>query len=117
MLVSLVRGASGNCFCYVIDGSESMRGGPWEAAKAELLRSLSTMKESHRFYIIFFNQKLSAISMPGEREPATTALYATAENLRHAQNWIESLRIERGARRPTTLYCTLLKLNPTPFTY
>ena len=90
-------GASGNCFCYVIDGSESMRGGPWEAAKAELLRSLSTMKESHRFYIIFFNQKLSAISMPGEREPATTALYATAENLRHAQNWIESLRIERGA--------------------
>ena len=90
-------GASGNCFCYVIDGSESMRGGPWEAAKAELLRSLSSMKESHRFYIVFFNQKLSAITMPGEREPATTPLYATAENLRHAQNWIESLRIERGA--------------------
>jgi hypothetical protein len=90
-------GASGNCFCYVIDGSESMRGGPWEAAKAELLRSLSTMKESHRFYIIFFNQQLNAITMPGEREPAASPLYATAENLRHAQNWIESLRIERGA--------------------
>ena len=89
--------ASGNCFCYVIDGSESMRGGPWEAAKAELLRSLSTMKESHRFYIIFFNQKLNAITVPGEREPATSPLYATAENLKHAQNWIESLRIERGA--------------------
>ncbi len=89
--------ASGNCFCYVIDGSESMRGGPWEAAKAELLRSLSTMKASHRFYIIFFNQKLSAIPMPGEREPATSPLYATPENLKHARNWIESLRIERGA--------------------
>ena len=89
--------ASGNCFCYVIDGSESMRGGPWEAAKAELLRSLSTMKESHRFYIIFFNQKLNAITLPGERESATSPLYATAENLKHAQNWIESLRIERGA--------------------
>jgi len=89
--------ASGNCFCYVIDGSESMRGGPWEAAKAELLRSLSTMKESHRFYIIFFNQKLHAITMPGEREPATSPLYATSENLKHALNWIESLRIDRGA--------------------
>jgi len=89
--------ASGNCFCYVIDGSESMRGGPWEAAKGELLRSLSTMKESHRFYIIFFNQKLHAITMPGEREPATSPLYATSENLKHALNWIESLRIDRGA--------------------
>ncbi len=89
--------ASGNCFCYVIDGSESMRGGPWEAAKAELLRSLASMKPSHRFYIIFFNQKLSAITMPGEREPATSPLYATPENLKHAQNWIESLRIDRGA--------------------
>lgn len=89
--------ASGNCFCYVIDGSESMRGGPWEAAKAELLRSLSTMKENHRFYIIFFNQKLNAITMPGEREPATSPLYATPENLKHARNWVESLRIDRGA--------------------
>ncbi len=89
--------ASGNCFCYVIDGSESMRGGPWEAAKAELLRSLSTMKENHRFYIIFFNQELNAIPMPGEREPATSPLYATEDNLKHARNWIESLRIDRGA--------------------
>jgi hypothetical protein len=55
------------------------------------------MKDNHRFYIIFFNQKLNAITFPGEREPATNPLYATAENLKHAQNWIESLRIERGA--------------------
>lgn len=103
--------ASGNCFCYVIDGSESMRGGPWEAAKAELLRSLSTMKESHRFYIIFFNQNLNAISMPGEREPATSPLYATPTNLKHARNWIETLRIERGAP-PNAALIHAIELEP-----
>jgi len=89
--------AGGNSFCYVIDGSESMRGGPWEAAKRELLRSLSTLKENQRFYIIFFNQELNSITQPGEREPSTAALYATPENVKHAQNWVESLRIARGA--------------------
>ena len=89
--------AGGNSFCYVIDGSESMRGGPWEAAKRELLRSLSTLKENQRFYIIFFNQELNAITQPGEREPSPTPLYATPENVKHAQNWVESLRIARGA--------------------
>ena len=89
--------ASGNCFCYVIDGSESMRGGPWEAAKSELLRSLATLKENQRFYIVFFNKELSAISMPGERAPAPRPLYATKENLNHARGWIETLRIAPGA--------------------
>jgi hypothetical protein len=89
--------ASGNCFCYVIDGSESMRGGPWEAAKAELLRSLDTLKEKQRFYIVFFNREISAISLPGEREPAASPLYATKENINHARRWIETLRIAPGA--------------------
>ena len=69
------------------------------------------MKESHRFYIIFFNQKLNAITMPGEREPATSPLYATAENLKHAGNWIESLRIERGAP-PTAALVHAIDLDP-----
>ncbi len=88
--------ASGNSFCYVIDGSGSMRGGPWEAAKQELFKSLSSLKEKQRFYIIFFNRELYAIPFPGEREPAPRTLYATAENLAHAHNWIETLRIDIG---------------------
>ncbi len=89
--------SSGNSFCYVIDASESMRGGAWESAKAELLRSLRSLKPSQRFYIIFFNQVTAAIPMPGEREPARTPLYATAAHLQHAQNWIESIQLARGA--------------------
>ena len=62
-----------------------MRDGPWEAARLELLKSLASLKEKQRFYIIFFNRKLNAIPMPGEREPAPRALYATPENLEHAK--------------------------------
>lgn len=89
--------AGGNCFCYVIDSSASMRNGPWEAAKSELLRSLSSLKEKQRFYIVFFNRQLSALPLPGERQPAPYALYATPENLQHTRIWIDSVRIELGA--------------------
>lgn len=89
--------ASGNCFCYVIDGSGSMRGGPWTAAKHELLRSLASLKPKQRFYIIFYNHSISAIPRPAEREPAPSALYATPENLEHARRWLETLKINVGA--------------------
>ncbi len=88
--------ASGNCFCYVIDGSGSMRGGAWEAAKLELLKSLASLKQKQRFYIVFFNRELSAIPLPGEHEPAPKTLYATPDNLAHAQRWIDTLRIDIG---------------------
>ncbi|MEZ6151735.1 MAG: vWA domain-containing protein [Pirellulaceae bacterium] len=89
--------ASGNCFCYIIDGSGSMRNGPWDAAKAELLKSLATLKEKQRFYIIFYNCELSAIPLPGEQTPAPAALYATPDNLTHTRRWLDTLRIDRGA--------------------
>jgi von Willebrand factor type A domain len=89
--------SSGNSFCYVIDASESMRGGAWESAKSELLRSIQSMKPNQRFYIIFFNQETQAIPMPGERDPAPHPLYATPENVRHAQNWVETLKLAKGA--------------------
>jgi hypothetical protein len=89
--------AGGNSFCYIIDGSGSMRGGPWEAAKLELLKSLASLKSNQRFYIIFFNRELQAITLPGEREAAARALYATAENLQHARRWVETLTIGIGA--------------------
>lgn len=89
--------AGGNCFCYVIDGSGSMRNGPWDAAKLELWKSLASLKPNQRFYIIFFNRELSAITVPGEREPAERPLYATKENLEHARRWMDTLRIDIGA--------------------
>jgi hypothetical protein len=88
--------ASGNCFCYVIDGSGSMRGGAWEAAKLELWKSLAGLEAKQRFYIIFFNRELAAIPQLGSIEPADRALYATQENLDHARRWIDSIQLGIG---------------------
>lgn len=88
--------ASGNSFCYVIDGSGSMRGGPWEAAKLELVKSLRSLKSKQRFYVIFFNREVRPIAEPGEMAPAARLLYATPENLQHVDRWLDTLTIDRG---------------------
>ena len=85
--------AGGNCFCYVIDASGSMRGGPWIAARSELLKSLASLKPKQRFYIIMFKRDFEAIPLPGERDPAPRALYASKENLEHARRWLMGLKI------------------------
>ncbi len=87
----------GNNFCYVVDTSGSMRGQPWEAAKRELLRSLSSLKATQRFYIIFVGEDFAAIPAPGGREPSTHLLYANSENLEHARRWIESTKVGSGS--------------------
>ncbi|MFK7734638.1 MAG: VWA domain-containing protein [Pirellulaceae bacterium] len=92
--------AGGNCFCYVIDASGSMRGGPWEAARRELLKSLASLKPNQRFYIVMFTRKIEAISMPGEREAAERAMYATRENLEHARRWLMGVTIGGSGAAP-----------------
>ncbi len=89
-------GSGGNYFCYVVDSSGSMRGEAWDLAKAELIRSLKTLSETQKFYIIFFAKEFTAIPLPGEREPATTGLYATPENIEHAKRWIATVKLDRG---------------------
>jgi hypothetical protein len=89
--------ATGNSFSFVIDGSGSMRGGPWEAARNELLRCIGALKPTQRFHVIFFNKEISVIPDPEGGQPATAALYATPENKMHAQRWLESLQIAIGA--------------------
>ncbi|MEM8734240.1 MAG: VWA domain-containing protein, partial [Planctomycetota bacterium] len=92
--------AGGNCFCYVIDASGSMRGGPWEAARRELLKSLASLKPTQRFYIVMFTRSIEAIPQPGGREPAEHALYATPENLEHAKRWLLGVQIGGSGAAP-----------------
>lgn len=89
-------GAGGNYFCYVVDSSGSMRGGAWESAKDELLRSLSTLSEGQRFTIVFFAKEFSAIPEPGGRDAALYGLYATPQNIDHARRWIDTIKLDRG---------------------
>ena len=52
-------GGTGRHFVYVFDRSASMDGRPMQAARAELIRSLNALDDSHQFNIIFFNNDLT----------------------------------------------------------
>ncbi len=88
--------AGGNNFCYVIDASGSMRGGPWQAAKFELLKSLASLKANQRYYIVCFNRDLSPMVLDGPG-PEPSSVYATPENLQKTRRWIETIAIGIGA--------------------
>ena len=106
--------ATGSCFCFLIDGSATMRGAPWEAARAELIRTLNTLSEKQRFYIIFYHRDVIRIPQPGENRPARAALYATPENLQHALRWLQTLTIENSipGGNQTNVLQAALELEP-----
>ncbi len=89
-------GTGGNYFCYVVDSSGSMRGGAWESAKAELMRSLKSLKATQKFYIVFFANEFEALPEPGSDQPAMGGLFATTDNIEHARRWIHSVELRRG---------------------
>jgi len=104
--------SGGNCFCYVIDFSGSMRGGPWEAARSELLKSLSSLSPKQRFYIILFHQELLSIPTPGSQDAAPFPLYATPDNLQHAKRWLLSLQVGRSGREPSEAITEAISKEP-----
>ena len=73
--------AVGNTFCYIVDSSGSMRrDGAFDAAKGELIRSIMTLKPNQRFYIYFFSDEISALTINGET-PEPFPVHATNENI------------------------------------
>lgn len=102
--------ATGNCFCFLIDGSATLRGAPWQAARAELLKSLSSLSDKQRFYVIFYNQVVSKLPDPESGESASSPIYATPENLQHAARWLQTLRVDTapaGGNHTTVLQAAL----------
>ena len=45
----------GKRFCIIADASNSMRGGPIDQLKREIMQTLGNMKPTSQFYVIFFN--------------------------------------------------------------
>ncbi len=103
--------AEGNTFCYVVDSSGSMkRDGAFEAAKAELVRSLVSLKPTQRFYIFFFSDQVDSLSLDG-KNPEKFPVYATPENLEKAGRWIQSVMI-RGGRPPNDALSMAIEMEP-----
>jgi Ca-activated chloride channel family protein len=73
---------------FVIDTSGSMQGTSMQQAKEALLMGLGTLAARDRFNVVEFNSKT--------RPMWPDALPATAENLRHAREWVAKLRADGG---------------------
>ncbi|MCF7958544.1 MAG: VWA domain-containing protein [Phycisphaerae bacterium] len=96
--------ARGTQFVYVVDYSGSMRGAKIQAAKAELLRSIKSLKTNMKFFIIFYNQGFIAM-------PAENLVAATQENKSRYFDWIEKI-VAGGGTHPTEGMIKALSLKP-----
>ncbi|MBA61609.1 MAG: hypothetical protein CMJ76_04515 [Planctomycetaceae bacterium] len=83
----------GSRFIYVFDRSASMsgyQGRPIQAAKQQLLASLTDLKENHQFQIIFYNEYPSIFN-PFHPSPAKL-LYGNPINQKQAFNFVEDIK-------------------------
>ncbi|MEM9753746.1 MAG: hypothetical protein AAF916_10220, partial [Planctomycetota bacterium] len=95
----------GTRFAYLIDKSGSMSGQPFEAAKAELIRSLRALQSHEHFFVAFYDG--DAEFMPGQR-----MLPATPNNVERAVDWVRSVSLG-GSTDPTeALTFSLSRLKP-----
>jgi len=102
--------ATGNSFCYIVDRSGSMRGGAFESAKEEIVRSLSTMKPKQRFYIFFFGEDIEAMKLDGKNEESFP-VYATPENIQKTIVWMDRVRVQ-GGKHPAEVIERAIEMDP-----
>lgn len=83
----------GNRFVFVVDNSNSMGGGKFETAVAELQRSIGRLNKNQQFYVIFFSDMAYPMFYP---KPAKGMVPATDENKRQLEYWL--MTVERCLR-------------------
>jgi hypothetical protein len=83
----------GNRFVFVVDNSNSMGGGKFETAVAELQRSIGRLNKHQQFYVIFFSDTAYPMFYP---KPAKGMVPATDENKRQLEYWL--MTVERCLR-------------------
>jgi len=102
--------ATGNSFCYIVDRSGSMKGGAFESAKEEIVRSLATMKPKQRFYIFFFGEDIEGLKLNG-RDEETYPVYATKENIQKTIQWMDRVKIQSG-KHPAEVISRAIEMEP-----
>ncbi len=102
--------AAGNTFCYVVDRSGSMKGGAFEAAKEEIIRSLSSMKPKQRFYIFFFGDEIEGMKLSGKNEESFP-VYATPENIQKTIVWMDRVKTQ-GGKHPAEVIERAIEMDP-----
>ncbi len=98
---------SGRRFVYVMDRSDSMNGFgglPLRSAKQELIRSLNSLSEHQEFQIIFYNDSAKPFQLAGA---PLTMVRGESQNLRRAQDYVDSIRAFGGTKHKGALLMAL----------
>ena len=104
--------ATGNTFVYIVDSSPSMRrDGAFDAAKAEIMRSLQSMKPKQRYFISFFGKEIDPMVFQtgvAEKYP----VYAKPENLTKTIEWLNRVVIQKDGLPPNNALTEAIALQP-----
>ncbi|TVP99065.1 MAG: hypothetical protein EA381_10890 [Planctomycetaceae bacterium] len=84
----------GNHFVYLVDSSNSMKN--FNEARQELLRSVESLREDQRFYVIFYDQQPDYMRLTNTGRDEPTSLRATAANKLAVRRWAMTITQERG---------------------
>lgn len=100
----------GNRIVYVIDRSDSMNGNggrPWQAAKTELIASLSRLDRSQFFQLILYNDQPSPYRGTPSAGAAVQWLQAEKSALDRAQSYLETANAFGGTNHLDALQMAL----------
>jgi hypothetical protein len=86
--------AAGRRFVFIVDSSNSMRGGKFDAAKQELMYSIRRLSPDQAFYIIFFDANAERMLLPPSKEPPLLPVPATTPNINRVEQWMKGVQNE-----------------------
>jgi hypothetical protein len=88
--------SQGNRIVYVVDNSSSMKDGRFEAAVAELVRSVDALSPRQAFYVVFVSDQTYPMFYP---QPAADLLPATPANRKRLAEWLPKALLASGKNR------------------
>lgn len=100
----------GNHFVYLVDSSRSM-GRAFQSARQELIRSIQSLKEDQRFYVIFFDASPDYMRIRDAATDETASLLASDVNKAALAKWAAQVQMDDG-RAPYEPLEFALQLNP-----
>ena len=80
----------GKKIIYVVDNSNSMKGGRFNVAAAELLKSVKNLREDQSYYVVLFSDTAYRLGHP---KPAKGMRKPTEENIKELEYWLESVEL------------------------
>ena len=86
--------ASGKKFVFVVDSSNSMRNGKFDAAKEELEYAIRRLSPEQLFYVVFFDHDAEKMLLFPGTEPPTNVVPATNANINSFAKWMSTVKNE-----------------------